>query len=203
MIHQVFSTSLYQEKLAQPTVIRKLNQELLREVEIFRQLDRQGQTWSKSNYIGGYTSYGSLTDLHRQSPHFAELEAQINRHVRRYAHKLKFDLSPGKLKMSTCWINIMPPKVHHSGHIHPLSVISGTYYLQIPPNSSPIRFEDPRLQMMMNSPPRRDPTALTFSVSPKAGQLVLFESWLRHEVPANTARTPRISISFNYEWFSN
>jgi len=28
----------------------------------------------------------------------------------------------------------------------------------------------------------------------------LWESWLRHEVPANAAKTPRISISFNYGW---
>ncbi|MEI7573769.1 MAG: putative 2OG-Fe(II) oxygenase, partial [Phenylobacterium sp.] len=27
-----------------------------------------------------------------------------------------------------------------------------------------------------------------------------WESWLRHEVPPNQARTPRISISFNYAW---
>jgi uncharacterized protein (TIGR02466 family) len=30
---------------------------------------------------------------------------------------------------------------------------------------------------------------------------VLFESWLRHEVAANTAGGERISVSFNYNWF--
>jgi uncharacterized protein (TIGR02466 family) len=34
-----------------------------------------------------------------------------------------------------------------------------------------------------------------------AGHLVLFESWLRHEVAANSSTTERISISFNYNWF--
>jgi uncharacterized protein (TIGR02466 family) len=33
------------------------------------------------------------------------------------------------------------------------------------------------------------------------GQVVLFESWLRHEVPPNPAAGERISISFNYSWF--
>jgi uncharacterized protein (TIGR02466 family) len=28
----------------------------------------------------------------------------------------------------------------------------------------------------------------------------MWESWLRHEVPANGAKTPRISVSFNYAW---
>jgi uncharacterized protein (TIGR02466 family) len=28
----------------------------------------------------------------------------------------------------------------------------------------------------------------------------MWESWLRHEVPANAAKQERISISFNYAW---
>ena len=35
----------------------------------------------------------------------------------------------------------------------------------------------------------------------KAGNLVLFESWLRHEVPPNPANEERVSVSFNYGWF--
>jgi uncharacterized protein (TIGR02466 family) len=34
----------------------------------------------------------------------------------------------------------------------------------------------------------------------RAGELILFESWLRHEVVANPVRSERISISFNYDW---
>jgi uncharacterized protein (TIGR02466 family) len=35
----------------------------------------------------------------------------------------------------------------------------------------------------------------------RAGYYVLFESWLRHEVPPNPAAGERVSISFNYSWF--
>jgi uncharacterized protein (TIGR02466 family) len=38
-------------------------------------------------------------------------------------------------------------------------------------------------------------------VAAKVGQVVLFESWLRHEVPPNPSKAPRISISFNFSWF--
>jgi uncharacterized protein (TIGR02466 family) len=34
-----------------------------------------------------------------------------------------------------------------------------------------------------------------------AGHLVLFESWLRHEVAPNPIDEERISVSFNYNWF--
>ena len=33
---------------------------------------------------------------------------------------------------------------------------------------------------------------------PKAGTVLMWESWLRHEVPTNQAKADRISISFNY-----
>ena len=33
---------------------------------------------------------------------------------------------------------------------------------------------------------------------PVAGDVLLWESWLRHEVPMNLAEDHRISVSFNY-----
>jgi uncharacterized protein (TIGR02466 family) len=33
-----------------------------------------------------------------------------------------------------------------------------------------------------------------------AGHIVLFESWLRHEVLANPVAAERVSVSFNYQW---
>jgi uncharacterized protein (TIGR02466 family) len=68
-----------------------------------------------------------------------------------------------------------------------------------------LKFEDPRLDPMMAAPPRRADAApdrqtwVTIQVS--SGTLVLFESWLRDEVPANRARAERVSISFTYGWF--
>jgi uncharacterized protein (TIGR02466 family) len=35
----------------------------------------------------------------------------------------------------------------------------------------------------------------------EAGSVVLFESWLRHEVAPNPLDSERVSISFNYGWF--
>ena len=115
-------------------------------------------------------------------------------------------LTAGQLKLSACWINIMGPHCHHSGHIHPLSTISGTFYLNTPPLSGVIKFEDPRLGFFMASPPRRQlcqPKNKRFHVvKPRTGDLLLFESWLRHEVTVNENDEDRLSISFNYDWLS-
>ena len=98
----------------------------------------------------------------------------------------------------------MPPDVIHTMHFHPLSVISGTYYVQTPKNSSAIKFEDPRMDSFMATPPRKhdakDANKRHYSLQPQEGHVVLFESWLRHEVPANESNKERISISFNYDW---
>ena len=37
-------------------------------------------------------------------------------------------------------------------------------------------------------------------VEPAAGEVLLWESWLRHEVPLHMAEEDRISVSFNYGW---
>jgi uncharacterized protein (TIGR02466 family) len=84
---------------------------------------------------------------------------------------------------------------HHSGHIHPHSILSGTLYVEVPKGSGSIRFEDPRLPLMMAAP-RRDGTFVT--VQPLPGLLLLWESWLRHEVLPGSGRAERLSISFNF-----
>jgi uncharacterized protein (TIGR02466 family) len=38
-------------------------------------------------------------------------------------------------------------------------------------------------------------------LTPKAGDIIMFESWLKHEVPPHHTNDERISVSFNYDWF--
>ena len=80
----------------------------------------------------------------------------------------------------------------------------GTVYVTIPPGSAGLRLEDPRLPLMMAAPPRRsdapEPLRTFVTLTPEPGALLMWESWLRHEVPANGAKSARISVSFNYGW---
>jgi len=182
--------------------VNRLNAELLEEIEQLRAIDRAGQQWSKTSYPGGYTSYGSMDRLHQFSSTFMALEAKINAHVRRYAKALHWDLRGGKLKMTDCWANVMPKGCAHSFHLHPQSVVSGTYYVKTPRGASGLKFEDPRLSQLMAAPqrsqlaPREHQPFIT--VPAQAGHVILFESWLRHEVPTSMIAQERVSISFNY-----
>jgi uncharacterized protein (TIGR02466 family) len=164
--------------------------------------DQAGQRWSREHGYGGYTSYASLNDLTRRASVFEDLEKAIAKQVAAFARELQFDMTGRRLSLDSLWINVMEKGAIHAPHIHPHSVISGTYYVTVPPKSGAIRFEDPRLPMLMAAPPKKKnarPENRSFiDVVPKPGLLLLWESWLRHGVEPNRARTPRISVSFNY-----
>ena len=198
-----FPTFIYCQSL-QKAGAEKFNRELLKECYQIREFDEQGRKWSEKSYPGGYTSYGSMDQLHKFSSTFGELERKINRHVKIFAQHLDMDLRKKKFSMTDCWVNIMPRQVVHSLHLHPLSFISGSYYVSTPPNCARIKFEDPRLSKFMAAPPKlpnpRPENEQFISYEAEAGKVILFESWLRHEVSANQSETDRISISFNYNW---
>ena len=126
------------------------------------------------------------------------LRERIDTHVQRYARALGWDLRGGRLEMSDCWANVMRRGCAHSLHLHPQAVISGTYYVKTPARASGLRVEDPRLSRFMASPQRRGGTHIVHPA--RAGHVILFESWLRHEVPASAIAAERVSLSFNYHW---
>ena len=202
-VHSFFPTQIHAATLPRGRATA-LNARLQQECLQLAREDAAGRRWSRRNYPGGFTSYASAHHMHRHSPTFARLERWIDGHVARFARKLDWDLGGKPLAMSDCWVNVMPRGVTHSLHLHPLSVISGTYYVRVPRGAPGLKFEDPRLDRYMGAPPRRSDAAAanrSWVVMPAApGGLLLFESWLRHEVVANTAATERISVSFNYAW---
>ncbi|MFO1406395.1 MAG: TIGR02466 family protein [Steroidobacteraceae bacterium] len=200
----LFPTLVYEGRLANAGW-QAFNRRLEHECRQTREDDVAGRRWSATRYPGGYTSYGSLCRMHTLSPTFATLERKLRRHVAAYARALELDLEGRELSMTDCWINIMPRLTVHGLHLHPLSTISGTYYVRTPRGAPGLKFEDPRLDRYMAAPPRRAGARAElqpwFTVPAVAGKFVLFESWLRHEVPPNPVAVERISISFNYGWF--
>ncbi|WP_299925077.1 2OG-Fe(II) oxygenase family protein [uncultured Pelagimonas sp.] len=167
--------------------------------------DEAGQEWCEKEGYPGYTSYASLTDLPWRFPIFGDLVKVLDQHVAAFVEELDFDLGDKSVVLEDIWINILPPGGTHSNHIHPHSVISGTTYVEMPEGASALKLEDPRLPMMMAAPPRkksaREDLKTFVYQAPKVGDVLLWESWLRHEVPLNMSEEDnRISVSFNYKW---
>ena len=198
----LFSTPLYHASLADSGNFDMV--ELEKSCWSIAQDDEAGQKWCDENNYPGYTSYASLSDLTWRSPFFEELKNLLDLHVKIFVMELDFDLEGRNLKLEDLWINILSEGGNHSAHIHPNSVISGTTYISMPSGSSAIKFEDPRHSMMMAAPSRikdaKEYLKPFIYVNPSVGDVLLWESWLRHEVPANNSSEERISISFNYSW---
>lgn len=200
-VQSLFPTRLYRTELAGASG-RRLVADLVRASRTIAADDVAGQRWSHEHGYPGYTSYASLDDLAWRAPEFAELSRHLEHHAKAFSRTLQWDLSGRRLTLDSLWINILEPGGAHTSHIHPLSVLSGTAYLAIPPGASALKLEDPRHGLMMAVPPRKTklrPENRTFvEIAPKPGTILMWESWLRHEVPVNRARKERISVSFNF-----
>ena len=194
----LFASLLYEGALGDAALVAELEASCLQLAED----DGAGRRWAKDHGYSGYTSYASLNDLPLRDPAFDDLRRKLDRHVAKFAEACAFDLGGRKLKLDSLWVNVLTGGGGHSGHIHPHSVISGTVYIAIPEGAAGLRLEDPRLAMMMAAPVRRAdaPEQLQsfVTVTPASGTILLWESWLRHEVPAGGGKGKRISVSFNY-----
>ena len=198
----LFHTLVYEGSLAGDAGFTLFNGELGAACLALATEDRAGRAWCKANGYGGYTSYASLDDLPRRMSVFDDLRRRLDRHVAAFADDLAFDLGGRRLKLDSLWVNVLKPGSAHSGHLHPHSVVSGTVYVATPEGAGGLRLEDPRLARMMAAPTRRtdapEPLKPFITLKPEPGAVFLWESWLRHEVPAGAGKAPRISISFNY-----
>jgi len=198
-VRTLFVSKLYQATLADAAAF---NRDLAKACRAIAADDKAGQAWSREHGYKGYTSYASLNDLPVRDPTFASLKRELDKHAAAFAKALHLELGGKRLKLDSIWINVLEPGGVHTGHIHPMSVLSGTYYVETPPGSSALKLEDPRLPLMMAAPLRSDdaPEAERPFVylTPKAGEMLIWESYLRHEVPMNGAKRSRISVSFNY-----
>ena len=202
-IKSLFATRLYTANLSDFNILID-GYELESSCLAIAEDDKAGQNWCEENDFPGYTSYASLTDLDWRFPIFKDLITALDTHVEAFVQDLDFDLGNKKIKLDSLWINILPFGGVHTAHIHPHSVISGTTYVAMPAGTSAIKFEDPRLATMMAAPSRakgaREELRSFIYAEPNIGDVLLWESWLRHEVPMNMADEDRISISFNYSW---
>ena len=196
-VRSLFATRLYEGEVEDEGLLA----DLAHSIRSFAADDTAGRRWSSEHGYRGYTSYASLNDLPKRDPAFADLARLLGRRAAAFAKECAFDLSR-KPRLDSMWVNLLKSGGHHSGHIHPHSIISGTLYVEAPANSGAIRFEDPRLPLMMAAPLRRadapEEQQTFVTVAPRPGLLLMWESWLRHEVRPGTGQGERLSISFNF-----
>ena len=147
--------------------------------------DTAGKAWSEEQGYDGYTSYASLDDLPERATAFADLKDHLDTWATRFAHAHAWDLSAHTLFLNAMWVNILGEHGQHTSHMHPGSVISGTTYIRVTAGTGALKLEDPRLVMMMASPPLID--------EPEEHQqrFVYVEAEKRNDVDVGELASPR------------
>ncbi len=129
---QLFPTCVWEYELSSAA---DLNRELLTAIEGLR-----ASTASRSRESGTWQSVG---DLHSR-PEFKDFMEVVIAAASGILEYLKIP-SEG-IVVTNCWVNVNYQGYAHHRHTHPNNLLSGVYYVKIPPGSGKIVFEDPRPQ---------------------------------------------------------
>ena len=105
--------------------------------------------------------------------------------------------------LGNMWANINYPGGYNRPHLHPNSLFSGVYWIKAPEKSGNLMLYEPRQGAQCTMPNRKKgkvPPELWREVhyKPKEGMIIMFPSWLWHEVQPNNSNDIRISVSFNF-----
>lgn len=181
--YQLFST---------PVAIKKLDISLSKLKKVCVE---KGKSRIHSN-VGGYHS----NTLDIQAEPFKTLFDIIHKEVSEYAFNF---LEAKKIEYDNSWYMINKPYSYNLKHDHPLSSISGVFYITKPKNSGDIVFHNPHevQHFLSNDSVEKfnNYNAGKYFFHAKEKDLLIFPAWLKHEVTQNLSKKNRIAISFNYK----
>lgn len=111
-------------------------------------------------------------------------------------------LAPRRLEIERSWINVFRPGAQEAQHSHDGSLLSCSYYVEAPASCGCLVIPDPigarRTHREFTKTAGNEPlTRREIAVEPRAGRLVMFESWMPHYVQCNKSDRVRISIAMN------
>tara|TARA_B100001113_G_scaffold348663_1_gene342854 strand:- start:574 stop:1206 length:633 start_codon:yes stop_codon:yes gene_type:complete len=101
-----------------------------------------------------------------------------------------------RMVVNKSWINRSDAKKghHHSPHRHPMSYLSGIFYLT---EGTPTVFLDPLAQRNMSQFDLTGSEEIYQSIHPRIGGCFIFPSYLIHSSIENLEETDRFTVAFN------
>jgi len=128
-------------------------------------------------------------------PVFAELEAAVRAHCALALGEM--GLTDPAFELQS-WINIHDKGGFNFLHMHDGALLSGCFYLRLPPGSGNLVFRDPRPGVLNGFAKGSGANACKeVQLRPEAGLLVAFPHWLEHYVEPHEGEIARIVIAFN------
>jgi uncharacterized protein (TIGR02466 family) len=128
-------------------------------------------------------------------PEFAELRQAVRLGCAAALAEMGQGEPPFRLQS---WINLHDRGGFNFLHLHEGSLLSGSFYLRVPPGSGELVFRDPRAGVIHGFVKGAIPNGYAdVHLAPSPGLLVLFPCWLEHYVEPHASDEPRITIAFN------
>lgn len=199
IIENLYSTPLLRQQLADT---HPLNIDLLRTLlEREKQEPEKRSGMAQKSNISGWRSNDDLLTwpdscIKILTKHVTGGITALNN------NRPKRKASPGKGVDMFAWANINRNGEYNSAHIHPGFHWAAVYFVSTgkPDKNRPLNglleFHDPRPAAGMMTPPGYE-FGNKFTVEPQEGMLVIFPSWLVHNVHPFWGIEARVSIAFN------
>ena len=171
------------------------------EKEVYRLKEEYPEGESISNYGGWQSPRNVWWD--GRSPILEELGNVLMKHVREYYWETQKNFVAKDLKLQSIWANVSNRHSYNMLHVHPGSQVSGVLYIKAPERSGDIVFVNPlSLSSKMAALDGNTEESTPYNtdrwfIQPTRGRLILFPSYLGHEVAANETDEDRMSIAFN------
>ncbi|MRX26982.1 putative 2OG-Fe(II) oxygenase [Kangiella sp. HZ709] len=170
----------------------KLNQDLLTEIQQYKQSNPKRDPlanpgcWRGSDSFSGWpvileNAIGMIKSIHQ---HYIHTGAPCTNIMNYPADRFE----------SEFWANVNQPDSTNAIHSHSKWHWSGVYYIQ-GKGTGDIAFYSSQYLNQQTSIGL--PFGQSFSISPEDGMLLIFPSYLYHEVLKNTSSAERINIAFN------
>lgn len=174
----------------------ELNAAMIEELDRIREETPNGKPPSWACDV--YTTITNNCALHER-PAFKEFNDIVMQCLTKFGELMSYPLAENDLRITQCWVNIYQHGMSQEIHNHANHIMTGVYYVKAPPNCSKIMFHSYNADTMIRPPIEHDTpyNTLTAAYTPEPGDLVVFDSALRHSVPVNQAEGERISVSFN------
>ena len=155
-------------------------------------LDNDELVTNAWGYKNTYNPSTGIADL----PEMSKFKSYVSSVAREFLSRLGYEKIEFEPQIFTSQMN---EKDSHGRHAHAGAVISGVFYLNMPAGASPIQFYDPRPWRDTRVLPVKKETEYTipsFNFNPSKGDLIMWESWLHHEVIPNNCKD-RVTLVFN------
>lgn len=148
-------------------------------------------------YCSVATTFGERAQVLTDEP-LTALFPFISANVATFAKQLGWRSDGFTPAIFESWLNVYRRGTFQEVHQHPMSHLSGVYYVDAPPDSGSLFFQSPEPSMYR---PDYEPTSRhgegSMVYPPQTGLLVLFPSELRHGVQPNMSDHDRVSLAFN------